>query len=222
MLALTRAVLLQVANPQVLEARSLLTDGLTAMDAALDEFEHIITTRLYEHAAKPHTGLRAESAEQPGPDGLHAVTVVSVIPGGPAAAVDVRAGDRLTAIGRRTLAHEPSDLIHMLLHSEGGPIVLTLDRDGKVQLVKIDRKPIPCLTQAVDHLDRERWLERIDQFRLANDRLKKALAAIPDSAMAQFIELNDHYQQLQSMLQQSVAIFQTQLGLETIEACGVS
>lgn len=222
MLALTMVVLLQVSVPSTVETREKLMEGVRGLESALDEFETIITRRLSEHAAKPHTGLRSESAEAVGSDNLHALTVVSVIPDGPADVAGIRTGDRIIAIGLRSITHESSEIAEGLLNNGSGVLSLEIERDCERRSASIARSPLPCLQKAVDDIDEATWLALVSKFRVANALLREWLDETPDRTLTQLYELNKRYQQLLSIFEQSVRMFQNHVGFLTAEACSVA
>src|ERR1700741_1062134 len=68
---------------------------LDTLDANLATTRRILETGTVQDLLKPEAGILVDSAEEPGPDGLHALTVVSLYAHSPAGDKDIRLGDRL-------------------------------------------------------------------------------------------------------------------------------
>lgn len=178
-------LLLQVALPPDIEAdRSKTLARILEVRETVEDFDRHIADRFREDHALPKTGLLVSSADQPGGDGLHAITILGVLHPSPAQTAGVRPGDRLLRIGARRLEHEPTSVVYMLLEDKPGPVTLMLSRNGEELTLTVRRAPLLCLRIGAKRLDTRAWRSQLKKMRelldVVADQLRKLEHLPPD------------------------------------------
>ena len=107
-----------------------------------DQFSHYFdpeTYKRFQHSTNPSfSGIGV--TVQPHDRGL---VVAHVIPDTPAAKAGLRAGDKIVAVGRNTLAGHPSSYgIGMIKGEPGSKVTITVERDGARREVTLERAEI--------------------------------------------------------------------------------
>jgi len=179
------ALFLQVVLPHEMDAeRNRILTKTRAVREAVEEFDRHVARRFRDLNSLPKTGLLVSSADQPGDDGLHAVTVLGVLRPSPAQVAGVRPGDRLLRIGARRLEHEPTGVVYLLMEDTSGPLSVKLSRNGEELDVVIRREPLACLRAAGDSLDTRDWRRQLKKMRelldVVADQLEKLGRLPPD------------------------------------------
>jgi hypothetical protein len=183
-------------------AQAVLIRGTASMDRILDEAEAYLRGGIVEEPRGPRTGLIVFSPSEKGEDGLHAVWVVGVMAGGPAARAGIMAGDRILAIGARRLEHETTDIVVLLLDLKPGPVTLSLSRGGTQLQATVVREPMGCLLAIPDAIGRDSWLARFASLRALNGMLRERITAGPLTAeelAASKGELDGFYRKYQAL-----------------------
>lgn len=171
------ALLLQAApvSQSLTEARAVVARGLDEFDRDVQKLAAFMETRFDADANVPKTGIAVESAESTGEDGLHALTVMRVLVGGPADIAGVRPGDRIVAVGRRRITHESEKVFQIIADGAPGLIELTLSRNGTTRTVTIDRAPLACLQRSSDRIDLTKWRAKIAELRRLSGMVRSEL-----------------------------------------------
>jgi hypothetical protein len=163
---LALVLFLQTALPPELEEER--TDALKKARAVLDtveEFDGYLADRFAADNTLPKTGLLVGSADAPGDDGLHALTVLGILRPSPAEDAGVRPGDRILRIGTRRIEHEPTDVAYLLLEDKPGSVMLAVARGTETLELTLHRRPLACLRAAAEHLDTRKWRAQLAQLR---------------------------------------------------------
>lgn len=113
-----------------------------AVESLDDQFSHYFdpaTYRRFQQSTNPRfSGIGV--TVQPHERGL---VIAHVIPGTPAERAGLRAGDKIVAVGRNTLAGHPSSYAIGLIKGEPGTTVsVTIERDGERSVETIERAEI--------------------------------------------------------------------------------
>ena len=122
---------------------ALVNQGIEGAVASLhDQFSHYFdpsTYKTFEHTTNPSfSGIGVNVS--PDSKGL---LIESVIAGSPAARAGLRQGDRIVAVGGRTLSGRPSTYATGLIRGKPGTkVTLTIDRAGKRTVERIERAQV--------------------------------------------------------------------------------
>lgn len=156
----------QAALPPELDAKRQHTiRDLGTVRESVMEFAGYVDTRFSADTDQPKTGLLVMSAQESGEDGLHAVTVLGVHHGSPAAQAGVLPGDRIVRIDRRRIEHEPTMVVHLLLDDKPGPVTVVVSRHTQTLELTVHRRPLPCLRRAASSVDVRTWRRQLATMR---------------------------------------------------------
>ena len=215
-MAVFAVAMLQHAQPQTLE------EHLDALDAELVTVRNMFETGKADQTTMPEPGFLVRSADAPGEDGFHAVTVIALFTGSPADIAGVRIGDRLIMVGSRRLEHEPASVVHGLIKGKTDPLFLLVERKGTVLArvgITVQSRILPCRAEGVRQVGK-RWLPGITLLEASASELRRAFVLNPKNPETQqrvvqkLVELNE-------VLVEFYEAVEDQIVDKTIEVCAV-